>query len=85
MLMMSPGALSDGEGWSLWRHEKVRPAKRWCCRIEQMGVSNESRIGRAIGFAIIVIAIFVVGAIWRPDNAVQGQVGAQEDRIEAGS
>jgi hypothetical protein len=53
--------------------------------IEQMGVPNESRIGRAIGFVIIVIALFVVGQMLWPDDPVQGQVGAQEDRIEAGS
>jgi hypothetical protein len=43
----------------------------------------ERSTGRAIGFAIIVIAIFVVGQIWRPDDQVEDQVGAQEDRIEA--
>jgi hypothetical protein len=50
-----------------------------------MGVPNESRIGRAIAFAIIVIALVVVGQTLWPDDPVEGQVGAQEDRIEAGS
>jgi hypothetical protein len=62
-----------------------KPTLEVVLSIEQMSVPNESRIGRAIGFAIIVIAIFVVGWIWRPDNSVQGQVGAQEDGIGAGS
>jgi hypothetical protein len=45
----------------------------------------ERSIGRAIALAIIVIAIVVVGKIWRPDDPVEDQVGAQEDRIEAAS
>jgi hypothetical protein len=53
--------------------------------IEQMGVPNESRIGRAIGFAIILIVMFVVGEIWKPDNPVENQVGAQQDGIESGA
>jgi hypothetical protein len=43
-----------------------------------MDVSMERSHGRAIGFAVIVIAILVVGAIWRRDNPVENQVGAQE-------
>lgn len=49
-----------------------------------MDVSMERSTGRAIGLAIIAIAIFVVGEIWRPDDPVEDRVGAQED-IEAGS
>ena len=50
-----------------------------------MDVSMESGTGRAIGLAVIVITIFIVGEIWRPDDPVENQVGAQEDRIESGS
>jgi hypothetical protein len=39
----------------------------------------ERSTGRAIVLAIIVIAFFVVGQIWRPDDPVEDQVGAQED------
>ena len=34
---------------------------------------------RAIGLAVIVIALFVVGEMWKPDDPVESQVGAQED------
>src|SRR5215472_11051914 len=49
-----------------------------------MDVSMEKSIGRAIGFMVIVITVFVVGEIWQPDDPVQDQVGAQED-MESGS
>jgi hypothetical protein len=51
-----------------------------------MDVSMERSTGRAIGLVVIVIAILVVGAIWRPDDLVQNQVGAQEGgQIESGA
>src|SRR5215831_13291566 len=53
-------------------------------RCRTMDVSMEKSIGRAIGFMVIVITVFVVGEIWQPDDPVQDQVGAQED-MESGS
>jgi hypothetical protein len=43
-----------------------------------MDVSMERSAVRAIGLAVIVIAIFVVGQIWQPDDQVENQVGTQE-------
>src|SRR5215469_4281895 len=54
------------------------------CRI--MDVSMERSTVRAIGFVVILITIFVVGEIWRPDDPVEDQVGAQEGgQIESGA
>ena len=50
-----------------------------------MDVSMQRSTGRAIGLAMIVIALFVAGRIWWPDDQVENQVGAQEDSEEAGS
>jgi hypothetical protein len=44
-----------------------------------MDVSMERGTVRAIGFAVIVIAILAVGEMWKPDDPVENQVGAQED------
>jgi hypothetical protein len=52
--------------------------------VRTMDVSMERSTGRAIGLAIIVIAIFAAGSIWWPDDQVENKVGAQEDS-EAGS
>jgi hypothetical protein len=49
-----------------------------------MDVSMERSTARAIGLVVIVIAIFVVGELWKPDDPVENQVGAQEDG-ESGS
>jgi hypothetical protein len=50
-----------------------------------MDVSMERSHGRAIGLAVIVIAVFVVGEIWRPDHPVAHRIRALWDQIASGS
>jgi hypothetical protein len=45
----------------------------------------EKTTGRIIGATILVIAIFVVGAIWQPDDQAEGQIASQEGWTQTAS
>jgi hypothetical protein len=53
--------------------------------VSTMDVSMERSTARAIGLAVVVITILVVGKIWQPDDPVQDQVGAQESGSQPAS
>jgi hypothetical protein len=46
--------------------------------VELGAVPMERSTGRVIVAAIIVIAVLVVGGIWRADDQVEGQMASQE-------